>query len=726
MERPASAGIALPQFRAHARAGGCGAVRPSRRGRWRTLSLVLVHVVMVAHFIHWRVAGATLTPLEPSEAIQTTRDGLVNAGVVLFSLAILSTLVFGRFFCGWGCHLIAYQDLSTWLLKRIGLRPRPFRSRLLVFVPLLAAFYMFLWPLARRFGVGEGWPRFEAHIVTDTFWVTMPGPIMALITLFVCGSLIVYFLGNKGFCTYACPYGGFFAPADAFAPGKIRVTDACEGCGHCTATCTSNVRVHEEVRRFGMVVDPGCMKCMDCIDVCPKNALYFGFGRPTVTRPAARAQAPARRFDYSWSEELWLAALFLMALYALRGLYDKIPFLLALGAAAICAFLLLTAARLLTQPSVRLHNWQLRAAGRWRPIGAAYAAGALLLLGLLLHSAFVQYHTHEGDYYRDLATEQQHAAGGALDAAVRESVARAVRHYELASGAALLVTPTTETALGALHLAVADPGSSDEAARIAAAERRLRRALAVEPTYHAALGKLAETLARQRRGEDALQYLAAALAAMPEMTDAPGNLVDLAARIGRPQAAVDVLERVVRRRPKLGPPRIALARAYLLLGDAARAEAELRRLIAAGRGQDLVEGHFRLGLLQADLGQIDAAVASLKRATELNPRAAPAWFWLGRVTAGAGRPAEAVAPLARARELDPYNRDFVSLWILGLRETGGLPQMRAALAAAPPDDVAARYALVFAHLASGDEPAAREEMARIRALRPNLSSPFPQ
>ena len=31
------------------------------------------------------------------------------------------------------------------------------------------------------------------------------------------------------------------------------MTDACEGCGHCTAVCSSNVRVHAEVRDFGLV-----------------------------------------------------------------------------------------------------------------------------------------------------------------------------------------------------------------------------------------------------------------------------------------------------------------------------------------------------------------------------------------------------------------------------------------------------------------------------------------
>ena len=38
-----------------------------------------------------------------------------------------------------------------------------------------------------------------------------------------------------------------------------------------------------------MVVDPGCMKCMDCISVCPNDALYFGFGKPTIAVSKSKA-----------------------------------------------------------------------------------------------------------------------------------------------------------------------------------------------------------------------------------------------------------------------------------------------------------------------------------------------------------------------------------------------------------------------------------------------------
>ena len=249
---------------------------------------------MIAHYIQWRITGVTISPIEPSETMYTLQSGAINAGFIFFTLAILATLIFGRFVCGWGCHIVALQDFSAWLLKKAGLKPRPFRSRLLVFAPVAAALYMFVWPAASRLLAASNntplIPAFSNHIVITDYWTTFPTLAVAVPFLFICGFVTVYFLGSKGFCTYACPYGGVFGIADKVAPGRIRVTDDCNECGHCTAACTSNVIVHAEVKEFGMVVDPGCMKCMDCISVCPNDALYFGFGRPAV----AASQKPSK------------------------------------------------------------------------------------------------------------------------------------------------------------------------------------------------------------------------------------------------------------------------------------------------------------------------------------------------------------------------------------------------------------------------------------------------
>src|SRR5262249_34687138 len=158
---------------------------------------------------------------------------------------------------------------------------------------------MFLAPIAQRVLHGDDLSARSLALTTTTFWATFPGWVMTIATFAVCGFAIVWFLGAKGFCTYGCPYGAIFGVVDQLAPVRIRVTDACEGCGHCTAVCSSNVRVHQEVRDFGAVVDPGCMKCLDCVSVCPKDALYVGIGRPALlTKPRRElARSKASTFE---------------------------------------------------------------------------------------------------------------------------------------------------------------------------------------------------------------------------------------------------------------------------------------------------------------------------------------------------------------------------------------------------------------------------------------------
>ena len=74
-------------------------------GRWRAATLILVHVLIGLHIAHWLVAGRSLAPLEFNEVMHTLELGLVTAGFLLMASAVLATAVFGRFFCGWACHL---------------------------------------------------------------------------------------------------------------------------------------------------------------------------------------------------------------------------------------------------------------------------------------------------------------------------------------------------------------------------------------------------------------------------------------------------------------------------------------------------------------------------------------------------------------------------------------------------------------------------------------------
>ncbi|MCU0867040.1 MAG: 4Fe-4S binding protein [Planctomycetes bacterium] len=391
----------------------------SRRRFW---VLVLVHVLIGAHIVHWLVTGSSLTPMEPSEAQQTLTEGKINAGFVLFLILITSTLVVGRFFCGWACHVVALQDLAAHWLAKAGLQPRPLRSRLLVLAPWVVAFHMFVWPLVRHWFDYPELPaaNWEWHLRTEDLWATFPGPLMAVVTFLVVGFLIVWWLGAKGFCTHGCPYGAFFALADRVAPVRIKVTPSCDACGHCTSVCTSNVRVHEEVAKHGQIVDPGCMKCLDCVSVCPKEALYVGFALP---KPFAISQQRIQaRSDFRWPEEIALAVIaFGSAEFAFRGswFHEGVPLLLSVGLGVITAVFALLFWRLLRRREVTFQHTALKQAGTFTRAGRWALLGIGAWLAFTAHTFVVQ------RYKASLIAQMVAARGEATPAQLQQALATA-------------------------------------------------------------------------------------------------------------------------------------------------------------------------------------------------------------------------------------------------------------------------------------------------------------
>jgi polyferredoxin len=509
---PLPVGDALPAHGVHA---PIGTPRTSRRSRWRAGALIAVHLAVLAHLAHWKIAGSTLTPLEPSEGMQTLELGYVNAGFIVLGLSIVATLLLGRFFCGWLCHVVAYQDLCAWLLGKIGVRPRPVRSRLLAFVPIGAALYMFVWPRLSAWLAGRGFPGFQAHFTTESFWATFPGPGIAALTILVDGFLIVYLLGAKGFCTYGCPYGALFGVADRFSRARIRVTDACNGCGHCTTTCTSNVQVHQEVALYRQVVDAGCMKCMDCVSVCPTDALYWGLGESRGAALARAKSKPPSRFDFGWGEELVLACVFLIALYALRGLYGLVPFLLAIGLSVITAVVAVAFWRLLRSRSFSFQSHRLRMDGRWTARGVLASIAAVGLLALVGHSAIVQYERRSGE--RDLN------AASALPRDQRgDLLGSSLAHLAHAQRLGLLPVGTLELQIGSILREQGD---------VLAAEARFRRAIEIDPSLKAPRLALADLLIVRRELGEARRVLEDLLAFDPTNNEAQRRLVAVRAAL---------------------------------------------------------------------------------------------------------------------------------------------------------------------------------------------------
>ena len=593
-------------------------IKKSRTSPWRAAVLIVLYLLMIAHFIQWRITGTTISPIEPSETMYTLQRGAVNAGLVFFSLAILATLVFGRFVCGWGCHIVALQDFCAWILKKIGIVPKAFRSRLLVYVPLLAALYMFAWPTVLRAFTKPAdeplIPAFTNHLVTNSFWETFPTVSVAIPFLFICGFMTVYFLGSKGFCTYACPYGGFFSLADKLAPGKIRVTDACNQCGHCTATCTSNVLVHAEVKQYGMVVDPGCMKCMDCISVCPNDALYFGFGKPTIAIP--KAYTSKKSYSLTWPEEIVGALVFLVSLLAVWDVYQLVPMLMALGCATITTFLALRTWRLLSAREMSFYQFNLKSSGMIRKAGWGFLSLALVWIGLNAHSGWVRYHEYEGNRaFEKVQIPDELALAQAnpdpwLSPIDRENIVAGRNHLQAAARFGFFVN---SAALPKLAWFAFLSGDAEQSVQLLgqAAARQQGQAKALSLYYRGTM------LNRLGRYEQARTSLDEALAERPDLVLAREEKGESLWQLGRKEEAISVWSDAAQQNAGLVLANNQLAGALASLGRSDEAVAHEKQADQFTPNNPYY--HWMIGLRLQSLGMNELAEKHFQRAIQLDP-----------------------------------------------------------------------------------------------------------
>lgn len=585
--------------------------------------LILVHVLMIAHVLHWWLTGRSVGRFVLSDSMRTLELGEINPGFIFFVAALGITALFGRFICGWVCHMGAMQDLCALLLRRVGVRPRLFRSRLLGFVPLGLAVYMFVWPTAKREVAHRvieparpelsaslsttPFPGWSTDLVTDSLWSGLPSWGVAIPFLLICGFATVYFLGARGLCRYGCPYGGLLLPAEQLAPARI-VVDAsrCDQCGICTSVCSAGVRVHDEVRLYGAVTDRNCIRSFDCVAACPSQALRF---RPAAPALLSRRSGnrPKARYDLTLAEELACIAAFAAVFFTTRGLYEQIPILLSATLGVIGAFLAWKLIRLFRDAHVRLAAFQLKLRGRLRPAGAVFTAGVAVLAALLLHSAAVRIILYRAALHDDRVSTPYEAAvagRGASEDDLAEA-RNAARLYQLAhpigeGGIALARTPSAEYRLAWMHVVAgerdraldvlrslgtsgrAGPEAATEQARLLLAWRRndearavLQRALLDHPRSASVRDMLAQVLAGAGRIAEAETLYRDALAARPRDGDARAGLARLLLHTGRVDAAIAELARVSRDWPRKTGARRDLAVALFMAGRLDEALAEL-------------------------------------------------------------------------------------------------------------------------------------------------------
>ncbi|MCD4655450.1 4Fe-4S dicluster domain-containing protein, partial [bacterium] len=265
-----------------------------------------------------------INPLIGSAAVLASRAFIVVLLPGLFFL--LSSLVFGRWFCGWMCplgtlldfvHPITRNSRSSGNQQSSPGNPKRKIRYVLLIVILVAAFFGL--PLVGLFDPFSilvrgltlaGYPAFNhgvesfftltyqhapsyVNAVTEPIYFTLKATILPfqqnVFKFSLLSGLILFsvFLLEKweqrGFCRNICPLGAFYGITSRI--GLLHGHGGDDSCGSCRL-CQSGCRMGtiDSDRKISM---SDCNLCMDCVNNCPKQIISFNWSnRSKAIQPA--------------------------------------------------------------------------------------------------------------------------------------------------------------------------------------------------------------------------------------------------------------------------------------------------------------------------------------------------------------------------------------------------------------------------------------------------------
>ncbi len=220
--------------------------------------------------------------------------------------------------------------------------------------------------------------------------------------------------------------------------------------------------------------------------------------------------------------------------------------------------------------------------------------------------------------------------------------------------------------------------------------------------------------------QEAERLYCAALAACPGHAESLHGLGCLAQEAGQPERAIGLIGQALAAAPENAAYTISLGLALLACSHVEEARAALHVAVLRDNG----DPRARRGLAQAlsRLGRLAEAETHLRRAIELDPRAAAAWLSLGGVQRARGAADAAIGSFREAARLAPG--DALNWHALGAccAATGALDEAEAAfrrVATLLPEDAAAQANLGAALFAVGRLEEAQPCLERARARAPD-------
>jgi polyferredoxin len=216
--------------------------------------------------------------------------GTTAIGAILTWLVI--TFIFGRIYCSTVCPIGTLSDLFIRIRRRIPALDKKFsyrkQTRLPIHILMIYAICLLAGAVAVPYII-EPWNimRNIASAINpsaiEATWINLGLGIGTGITAGIVSFVMIAaysLLRGREFCTHICPLGTAMGLLYEHNIYHIEIDrDKCVYCGKCEENCKSSC-----IKTVSAYVDNSrCIRCFDCLAVCPEEAIRF---QPNRNRPA--------------------------------------------------------------------------------------------------------------------------------------------------------------------------------------------------------------------------------------------------------------------------------------------------------------------------------------------------------------------------------------------------------------------------------------------------------
>jgi len=267
--------------------------------------------------------------------------------------------------------------------------------------------------------------------------------------------------------------------------------------------------------------------------------------------------------------------------------------------------------------------------------------------------------------------------------------------------------------------ALAQASDAYRQGHLAQAERLCRQVLEANPRHPGALHLLGTLAQRVGRADAAVDLLGRAAQLDPARLELHLHLGGVLAQLGRLDDAIAAYHRASTHHPRSAELWNALGAAYEAQGAQEAALGCYREAVRHAPRE--WSAHYNLGNALRALGREDDAVASYRQALALGPERLEVLYNLGRLCLHRGERREAIGLLRRARAVSPESEPVLASLGMALQDEGELEAaasvLREAHRLAPAAQViGGRLGIALAGLGRAEE-AAQAMLTPVRALR---------